>query len=1245
MHMRTLMVSMATCWLAAHAAPAADSGRAVPLVFLANQGQAPPAVRFMAKGSGLTAFFAPEEARFRVGNAFVRVEFIGARPEVEIAGLGRQPGEANFLVGAREEWRLGVPLYGGIVYRELYPGIDMVYGGRRQDLKSEFIVAPGADPARIQLRYEGADDLRIDADGALAISVHGHELREQAPVIYQQRDGARVAVDGRFAVSSTVVSFIVNGYDHDLPLVIDPVLSYSTLLGGSNSDAAMALAVDGTGAAYVAGFTASFDFPTASPEQNFNAGGNDAFVAKLNASGNGLTYCTYLGGKADDRAYGIAVDASGAAYITGSTASTNFPTANAFQSKLAGAKNVFLAKLSPAGNSLIYSTFLGGGASDTGNGIAVDSSGNAYVVGDTTSLNFPASGLQKGNAGGQDVFVAKLSASGATLIYSSYLGGSNDDHGAAIAVDAGGAAYITGSTWSTNFPVASAYQGAIGGGQDAFVARFNTTASALVFGTYLGGSGGSLGYPESGQGIALDAQGNAYIAGTTSSANFPQLHAFQTALSGAADAFVTKMNASGALVYSTYLGGTGMDTANAIAVDASGNAYVAGQTFSSDLPVAGAFQSTYGGDYDAFAGKLSAAGGLVWLSYLGGSGADTATAAALDPAGNLYIAGWTLSPNFPVLNAYQSTNAGNYGAFVAKVQSGTAGTPPTAVSASPNTGSGASQTFTFQVSDSAGASNLTTVSALFNSSTSAAFACEVTYTRAANTLMLLTDAGAPPSSTIAPGSGSQQNSQCVLNGAGSSVSIAGNVLTLTLSIGFQAGFAGAKNIYLQGANPSGSSGWQLEGSWTVTLGPPSVVSVMPSSGSGMSQTFSFAYSDPQGYSALSYVMAIVNNALSFSAGCALVYHPNSNTLYLTNDAGSAWTGPVTLGSGGTLQNSQCTVNSAASAASGSGNNLTLLIALTFQSAFSGTKNIYMDAYDGTDSGWQQKGTWITSSVTLGPVSVTPNSGSGTSQTFSFVFTDPQGYAGLNVMVIVNNALSFSGGCVFLYRPSGNTLYLENDTGSAWLGPVTLGQSGTLQNSQCTVNPAASSGSGSGTTLTLNVALTFPSTFGGTKSIYMEAYDGSDSGWQQKGTWTTSAVTVTPVSVTPNSGSGASQTFSFVFTDSQGYSGLSVMVIVNSALSFSGGCVFLYHPSSNTLYLENDAGSAWTGPVTLGQSGTLQNSQCTVNAAASSGSGNGTTLTLNVALTFPSAFSGTKNIYMDASDGSDSGWVQKGTWVP
>src|SRR5579871_568438 len=595
-----------------------SSGTAVPLFFIANHGQAPSEVRFMAQGSGLTAFFSPREVLFREGGRAVRMQLLGASPSAELAGVEQMPGEVNFLTGEEAQWRLGVPLYKGLIYRDLYHGIDMRYGSDGRNLKSEFAVAPGADPSQIRFRYPTGEAVRIDRE-ELVIPLNDKELREHAPILYQLRNGYREQVSGQFQLAPDgTVSFAIGDYDRALPLTIDPVLSYSTLLGGSSSDAATALAVDSSGAAYIAGFTASYNFPTANPEQNYNAGSNDVFVDKLSPTGNGLVYCTYLGGNGDDRAYGIAVDTAGSAYITGVTASANFPLHNAMQARLAGAKNAFIVKLTAAGNSLVYSTFLGGNASDTAYGIALDSSRNAYVVGDTTSITFPATGLQKGNRGGMDAFVSKLSADGSRLVYSTYLGGTSDDHGAAIAVDASGSAFITGSTFSADFPLAAAYRSANAGGQDAFVARISADGSSLLFSTYLGGSGGAVGYPESGQAIALDSQANAYVAGVTSSSDFPLLNPLQSTRRGSSsDAFVAKLTASGGLTYSTYLGGSGVDAANGIAVDAIGDAFVVGQTFSSDLATVNSYQSSNAGDYDAFLAVLSASGSsLLSLSYL-----------------------------------------------------------------------------------------------------------------------------------------------------------------------------------------------------------------------------------------------------------------------------------------------------------------------------------------------------------------------------------------------------------------------------------------------------------------------------------------------------------------------------------------------------------------------------------------------------------------------------------------------------
>ena len=335
--------------------------------------------------------------------------------------------------------------------------------------------------------------------------------------------------------------------------------------------------------------------------------------------------------------------------------------------------------------------------------------------------------------------------------------------------------------------------------------------NSLLFASYLGGSGGTFAFPEAAQAIALDSWGNAYVAGVTGSTDFPALHAAQSSRTGATDAFVAKVSAAGTLAYSTYIGGSGAEVANAIAVDPTGVAYAAGYTFSTDLPVINPLQGANGGDCDAFLARIGASGTLEYLSYLGGNGSDTATAVALSPAGSVYVAGWTLSTNFPLRNPVQAVDAGNYAAFVTRLDFGSL---PVAVGVTPNSGSGDSQSFRFQFADSGGAAGLTGASALFNSTASVVNACAVQFDPKTNALSLLTDLGQPPPAPIAPGSGSQQNSHCTLNGTASTVSMAGTVLTLTLSIAFRPEVAGDQNIYMQAANANASTGWQLSGTWT-----------------------------------------------------------------------------------------------------------------------------------------------------------------------------------------------------------------------------------------------------------------------------------------------------------------------------------------------------------------------------------------------------------------------------------------------
>jgi FG-GAP-like repeat/Beta-propeller repeat len=584
-----------------------------------------------------------------------------------MAGLDRLAAPITRLDGSVA---IKIPAWSAIVYRSLYRGVDLYYRISESRLKSEFVVAANADPQVIRMRYLGARSVRVAADGALVIDTAIGTIRDSAPEIYQENGSARTPVRGEYRLwEDGSVSFRLGSYDRRRPLVIDPTLSFSSYFGGGGQDAATAIATDGAGNMYVAGWSISTGALLPGASQFQSGGGVDAFVAKITAAGT-LVYCTYVGGSGDDRAFGIAVDGSGSAYITGWTYSTNFPLAGSpLQNHLAGVRDAFVAKLNATGNGLIYSTFLGGAGNDAGRGIRLDAAGNAYVGGETDSANFPVYAAFQPTIGGQqDGFVAKVNSVGSKLIYSTYFGGVSTDSITAIALDSSGSVYVTGGTTSYNFPVFHAFQPAIGGGQDAFVAKLDPSGSALIYSTFLGGSGGTVGFPEYGSGVDVDGGGNVYVVGATSSVNFPVLGAFQPILGGFTDVFAAKLNAAGsALIYSTYLGGSSVDIATAAAV-VNGQLYVAGYTVSSDFPVLNPVQPASGGDYDSFVVCLNAGGSsLLFGTLLGGTGSDSANGLAVDSSGNIFLAGQTQSFNFPLSQPLQSTNASGSGAFISRV--------------------------------------------------------------------------------------------------------------------------------------------------------------------------------------------------------------------------------------------------------------------------------------------------------------------------------------------------------------------------------------------------------------------------------------------------------------------------------------------------------------------------------------------------------------------------------------------------
>jgi hypothetical protein len=585
-----------------------------------------------------------------------------------MTGIHAMEYKCNYFIGNDpNEWHTDVPNYQALVYEDIYSGIDLKYYGNGKQMEYDFIVEPGADFSQIQIQYEGAESVSINDNGELVVETKWGEVIEQCPVIYQIDNSSRIAVTGEYSLKGDdSFGFELSNYDPALLLVIDPVLSYSTYLGGnSDYDQGNSIAVDTSGAAYVTGYTYSTDFPTLNPYQGTLQGNSDVFVTKLSSSGNSLVYSTYIGGGDYDYGNGIAVDASGAAYVTGSTESTDYPTFNPYQGTYQGDIDVFVTKLSISGNSLIYSTYLGGNSWDDGNGISVDTSGAVYVTGFTESTDFPTLNPYQGTlqGGSVDAFVTKLSGTGNSLIYSTYLGGDGYDHGKGIAVDASGMAYVTGLTFSTDFPTFNPYQGTYQGDRDVFVTKLNSSGNSLIYSTYLGGGDNDKGYD-----IAVDASGMVYVTGYTYSFDFPILNPYQGTKQGYSDVFVTKISSSGnSLIFSTFLGGDSYDFGYGIAVDAFGVAHVTGETNSTDFPTLNPFQERQNYS-DVFVTKLSSSGNnLAYGTFLGGSNYDYGRDIAIDASGAVYVTGNTNSTDFLILNPYQGTYQGVGDAFVTKI--------------------------------------------------------------------------------------------------------------------------------------------------------------------------------------------------------------------------------------------------------------------------------------------------------------------------------------------------------------------------------------------------------------------------------------------------------------------------------------------------------------------------------------------------------------------------------------------------
>jgi Beta-propeller repeat len=689
----------------------------LPLYFEANLGHAKSPAQFLARGRDCQFLVSPNESQLilrkadaasgKISSCVVRMQFVNANAQAQVRGDSEQPGKINYLIGNDPaQWRTGVATFAKVRVEQLYPSISLVYYGNQQQLEYDFTVAPHANPQQIAIQFAGVDKISVGPRGELILTVGKDEIRQPKPLLYQTVNGTREEISGGYKiVNARTVAFDIGKYNHALPLVIDPILSYSTYFGGNVDDTAWAISLDTNGFIYVAGGTRSTQFakwtvPPGAFQTNFQGGAvaGDAFVAKFNNTATNLIYLTYLGGGADDAAYGLAVDGTGDAYIAGATDSANFPVKNPIYPNISGVLNThvgfypfdgFVAELDPNGSNLLYSTYLGGGSADAAFGIALDLSNNAYVVGITYSTNFPTTtnAFQKhiGVANGAyqaysyaNAFVAEISASGTNLLYSSYFGGTNFDVGERIAVDNSNFVYVTGFTASTNFPNTNAFQQYLNGSTNAFVAKFGPSCTNLVYSTFLGGTNSDVA-----NSIAIDALGKAYVTGWTTSTNFPNTVDFlpnsltNNSLYGYAvttNAFLTQITWDGtnaSVGYSAVFGGNFTDIGEDVAVDPSGNAFVVGTSSSTNFPTfntSGLLSATNSGGNDVFVIAFSTdALGLFYSACLGGLSDDFGYGIALDPVDNAYIVGQTASTNFPVLNARQTALNGAANAFLAKI--------------------------------------------------------------------------------------------------------------------------------------------------------------------------------------------------------------------------------------------------------------------------------------------------------------------------------------------------------------------------------------------------------------------------------------------------------------------------------------------------------------------------------------------------------------------------------------------------
>jgi hypothetical protein len=1196
--------------------------------FEENQGTA----RFVSRAPAFNLFVCNDGAVMALAGkrpAALRMRVVRANAGNAIHGEAALPGQTNYLIGKEQSaWRTNLTQYGRVRISEILPLTDLVFYGTQKDFEFDLVLHAGADPRRVALHFDGAVRQAINSDGSVVLETVAGSLIQHKPRVRQ--DGREISARYRVERNGDI-KIVLGQYDRSRDLVIDPVISYSTYLGSSAYDSPNAIAVDSAGNAYVAGETSSFTFPTtigALKTAFPPTFGTVAFVSKINSLGTALIYSTYLGGSGvngGDAANAIAIDSAGNAYVTGTTGSADFPvTAQALSGSLRGATDAFVAKLNPSGNGLVYSTYFGGSGSDSAAALAIDATGSVYITGSTgsTDLSSTPGAISKALKSANDAFVAKINPAGSTLVYSTYLGGSLEDDAYAIAVDATGNAYVAGSTVSQDFPVtAGSFQTRHGTAPVAFIAKVNPSGTGLGYSTLLGGTFG-----ESANAIAIDGTGAAYVAGTTYSYDFPTSpSAFSSTIIGPTQnshGFASKINPTGTgLVYSTFVAGNNPDSVTGLALDSSGNVTLTGFTYSTNFPVsANSLDPAVNFAPAAFLTKLNPTGSsLVYSTLLGASGASQGQGVAIDSSNHAYVAGYTSSHTFPVTQGALQSVSGSISplsgtGFISKIDLGSTTTCTIALSPT-----------SLSIANSGGPSSV---------SVSAPAGCF--WEAFSNSAWITVN---PPSSGLGAGSAgfSFSSNATSLTPRNGTITVGGVTETVSQAPGSCSApqfFPASQAFPLAGG--VGSLAIALPGGCTFTaVASTNWITVNPPAGGAGNGLISYSVAANTGVAR--------NGAITFGgASFPISQGGNVPCTYsvaiapgLTIPAaGGTLTATVTTGAG-------CTWTSSSSA--------TWLKALTASGAGSGSVSLQAAA-NGTNASQTSsvaiagQNYTVTQNTNTPPTmnSVTPTTGSGTSQTFTFQSSDPNGYQDLSSEFMV--FISPGGSCAFYFNNLARLLYVFKLDGSTVPGPLSPGSTSSITNGQCTATGLTVTGTGSQLTVAIPITFTFPVKGLTTISAVAYSQSGLSTGAQTLGTYNVTTIINSPPtmdSVTPTTGLGTSQTFTFQTSDPNGYQNLESEFMV--FISPGGSCAFYFNNSARLLYVFKLDGSGVIGPLSPGSTSSITNGQCTATGFTVNGTGNQLTVAIPITFTSPVRGITTINAVAYSRSGLSTGAKTLGTY--